>query len=172
MIKGKKIVLRALEKDDLRRCWKWVNDPEVTVDMGTSIPKSMHEEERWYEETQKSDKKKIFAIQVGKKHVGNIGLDNIDYRNRKASLGIMIGEPDYWDKGYGSDAIKTLLYMGFNELNLHKIYLHVFPSNKGALKCYEKCGFKKEGVLREHVFKGGKYQDLIVMSIINKGGKK
>jgi len=172
MIKGKKIALRALEKDDLRRCWKWVNNPEVTEGMGSSIPKSMHDEERWYEETQKSDKKKIFAIQVNKKHIENIALDNIDYRNKKASLGIVIGEQNYWSKGYGTDAIKTLLSLAFNELNLHKIYLHVFPSNKRALKCYEKCGFKKEGVLREHVFKGGKYQDLMVMSIINKGGEK
>lgn len=172
MIKGKKIVLRALEKDDLRRCWKWINNPGVTKDMGSSIPKSMHEEEKWYERIQESKKDKVFAIQVNKKHIGNISLDNIDSHNKRAELGIMIGDKNYWDKGYGTDAIKTLLSMGFNELNLHKIYLHVFPSNKRALKCYEKCGFKKEGVLREHVFKGGKYQDLIVMSIINKGGKK
>lgn len=172
MIKGKKISLKALEKDDLRRCWKWVNDPEVTKNMGGSILKSMHEEERWYEETQKRDKKKIFAIQVNKKHIGNITLHNIDSHNKRAGLGIMIGDKRYWDKGYGSDAIKTRLSMGFNELNLHKIYLHVFPSNKRALKCYEKYGFKKEGVLKEHVFKGGKHLGLIVMSIINKGGKK
>jgi UDP-4-amino-4,6-dideoxy-N-acetyl-beta-L-altrosamine N-acetyltransferase len=172
MIKGKKIILRALEKNDLERCWKWINNPEVTKNMGTSIPKSMHEEERWYEETQKSDKKKIFAIQVGKKHVGNIGLDNIDYCNRKAALGIVIGEQNYWNKGYGSDAIKTLLSLAFNELNLHKVHLCIFPSNKRAIRCYRKCGFEKEGLLRDDVFKQGKYQDLLLMSVINKGGKK
>jgi len=172
MIKGKKIVLRALEKNDLRRCWKWINNSEVTRDMGTSFPKSMHEEERWYEEIQKSERRKVFAIQVGKKHVGNISLENIDYRSRKATLGIMIGEQNYWNKGYGSDAVKTLLLLAFNELNLHKIYLHVFPSNKRAIKCYRKCRFKEDGRLKDHVFKAGKYHDLLVMGVINKGEKR
>lgn len=169
MIKGKKIALRALEKNDLKRCWKWMNDPEVFVgEPGIRLPESFYEEEKWYEETQKDVRTKIFAIQIGKRHIGNIGLHNIDNRNKRAELGIMIGDKNCWDKGYGSDAIKTILSMGFNELNLHKIYLHVFPSNKRAFKCYEKCGFKKEGALMEHVFKGGKYQDLIVMSIVRR----
>ncbi len=172
MIKGKKVVLRALEKEDLKRCWKWINDPRVTGGMGTSVPKSMHEEEKWYEGIQKSEKRKIFAIQTGKKHIGNISLENIDYRNRKATLGIMIGEPDYWNKGCGTDAVKTLLSLAFNEMNLHKVYLYVFPSNKIAIGRYKKCGFEKEGLVRDHVFKQGKYQDLLLMSVITKGGKK
>ncbi len=172
MIKGKKVVLRALEKKDLKRCLKWVNDSEVTKDMGTSFPKSMHEEERWYEGIQKSEKRKIFAIQAGKRYIGNISLENIDYRNRKATLGIMIGELGYWNRGYGTDAIKTSLSLAFNEMNLHKVYLYVFPSNKRAIRCYKKCGFEKEGLVRDHVFKQGKYQDLLVMSVINKGGMK
>ncbi|MDI6917337.1 MAG: GNAT family protein [Thermoplasmatales archaeon] len=173
MIKGKKVVLRALEKDDLDRCLKWINDMDVVKLAGPPrFPKSKAEEEKWFEKTINDDKNRVLAIDANGKHIGNVGLHNIDFRNRNAMLGIMIGEKKYWNKGYGSDAVKTLVSLAFNELNLHKIYLHVFPSNKRALKCYEKCGFKKEGVLREHVFKGGKYQDLTVMSIINKGVKK
>lgn len=169
MIKGEKVILRALEREDLRRCWKWINEQEVARGMATVIPKSIVEEEMWYEETQKSKTDKIFAIQVGKKHIGNIGLHKIDFRNRRVELGIMIGEKDYRDKGYGTDAIKTLIEkVAFNELNLHKVSLCVFLFNKRAIKCYRKCGFKEEGILREHVFKEGKYQDLLVMSLINK----
>ncbi|MDI6707597.1 MAG: GNAT family protein [Candidatus Thermoplasmatota archaeon] len=171
MIKGKKVILRALECKDLKRCWKWINDPEVTKGMGSAIPKSMYEEEKWYEETLKNSRTKIFAIQVGKKHIGNISLEKIDYRNRKAALGIMIGEPNYWDKGYGTDAIKTLLSVAFNELNLHKVYLYSLTSNKRAIRCYKKCGFEVEGLLRDDIFKAGKYQDLLVMSAIKRAKK-
>lgn len=96
------------------------------------------------------DKNKVFAIETGKgEYLGNIGFHNIDWKNRNAEVGIVIGKKEYWDKRYGTDAMYTLLDFAFSRMNLHKICLSVFDFNLGATRSYQKCGFKKEGNLRE-----------------------
>ncbi|MBU7025134.1 MAG: GNAT family N-acetyltransferase, partial [Theionarchaea archaeon] len=86
--------------------------------------------------------------------------------NRKAELGIFIGEKKYWGKGYGTEAVRLGLKLAFEALNLNKVYLRAFINNKRAQKCYEKAGFKKEGILRQDMFKNGNYIDCIVYSIL------
>ncbi|MFQ6000848.1 MAG: GNAT family N-acetyltransferase [Anaerolineae bacterium] len=124
-------------------------------------------EERWFERQLTDEKSRIFAIETEKGvHIGNIGLHEIDHKDGKATLGIVIGEKGYWDQGYGTDAIKALLRFAFEELNLHRLYLSVFDFNKRAIRCYEKCGFRQEGVLRESLFRAGRYQNEILMGIL------
>jgi RimJ/RimL family protein N-acetyltransferase len=99
-------------------------------------------------------------------HIGNIGLHRVDWKNRRAELGIAIGEKAYWDQGYGADAIHTLLKLAFREMNMHRIQLRVDADNARAIRCYEKAGFKEEGTLRDAVFREGEYVDQHVMSIL------
>ena len=80
---------------------------------------------------------------------------------------IYIGNLEYWGKGYGTQALKLLIEFAFNKINLHMLYLEVFSYNKGAIKTYEKLGFKKDGILRQSKFQDGKYYDKIIMSKIN-----
>lgn len=168
MIKGKKVTLRALEKEDLKRCLKWINDMDVVKLAGPPrFPKSKVEEEKWFEKTTNDDKNRVLAIEANGKHIGNVGLHNIDFRNRNAMLGIMIGDKKYWNKGYGEDAIKMLIFFAFEEMNLHRIFLYVREDNERAIRCYEKCKFEKEGVLRESWFSNGKYHNTLVMGILN-----
>ncbi len=129
----------------------------------------MAEEEKWYEDYIRSGKSKIFAIiEENGRHIGNIGIHNIDSENRRASLGIVIGDKKKQGMGYGSEALTTVLKYAFRELGLHKVSLRVFQSNKRAIKSYAGCGFKKEGVEREQVFKDGKFHDLFIMSILDR----
>ncbi|MCJ7668410.1 MAG: GNAT family N-acetyltransferase [Anaerolineae bacterium] len=87
-------------------------------------------EERWFERHLNDEKSRIFAIETEKGvHIGNIGLHEIDYKDGKATLGIMIGEKGHWDQGYGTAAICTLLRFAFQELNLHRVSLEVFEFN-------------------------------------------
>lgn len=137
--------------------------------LGRRYHLSMAEEEKWFEDYLKSGKSRIFAIMSRDgEHVGNIGLHSIDNVNRRASLGIVIGEKSEWGKGLGSDALRTVLVYAFRELNLHKVSLRVFRNNERAIKSYERCGFSREGIEREQVFKDGKYHDLYVMSILDR----
>jgi RimJ/RimL family protein N-acetyltransferase len=99
-------------------------------------------------------------------HIGNLGLHDPHPEHRSATLGILIGEKDYWSNGYGTDAIVTLLRFGFGEMNLHRVTLHVFEFNERAIACYKKCGFQIEGTLRQHYYGEGRYWDVIVMGVL------
>ena len=99
-------------------------------------------------------------------HIGNLDLNQTRAEDRKAGLGIMIGEKAYWSNGYGTDAIVTLLRFAFHEMNLNRVWLHVFESNERAFACYEKCGFRQEGRLREHYYTDGRYCDVVIMGVL------
>jgi RimJ/RimL family protein N-acetyltransferase len=86
-------------------------------------------------------------------------------------LGIFIGELKEWDKGYGTDSIRTILRYAVDKLKLHKINLHVYEYNLRAIKAYENCGFKKEGLLKEGHYYSGRYWDVIVMGILDRDVK-
>ncbi|MBU7013667.1 MAG: GNAT family N-acetyltransferase [Theionarchaea archaeon] len=167
MYKGTKVSLQSLERKHLQKCVEWLNDPEITETLSMSEPVSMESEQRWYDSYLKDDHSKILAIETVKgEFIGNIGLHNIDLHNRKAELGIFIGDKEYWGKGYGTEAVLLGLKFAFEALNLNKVYLRTFVSNKRAQRCYEKAGFKKEGILRQDMFKNGNYVDCIVYSVL------
>lgn len=98
--------------------------------------------------------------------IGTFAFDHIDWRNRSAEFGIMIGEKVYWNQGYGTEAVRLLAQHGFNTLNLNRIFLHVFQNNPRAIRVYEKAGFIHEGRERQAEFKDGKYIDVLVMSML------
>lgn len=169
-LKGKKVILRALEKEDLVRCHQWVNDLEVTKYLDSHLfPTSMVQEEKFYEELiQKEGKTRIFAIinTESGEHIGNIGLENIELYNRNAEIGLFIGEKQCWGEGFGTDAIITLMDFAFKHLGLHKIYLVTYEFNERGKACYLKCGFREEGVLKDHRFWDDRYWDVIFMGIL------
>ncbi|WP_019422603.1 GNAT family N-acetyltransferase [Paenibacillus profundus] len=98
--------------------------------------------------------------------IGITSLISIDFKNRNAELIIDIGEPDYWGKGYGQEALGLLLRYAFMELNLHRISLRVFDFNTRALKLYEKLGFQQEGMSREALFRNGAWHHIIHMGLL------
>ncbi len=170
MIVGKKVRLRPIERDDLPRFVEWFGDPEVRRHLLIYLPFSLAQEERWFEnllERLERRESVVLAIETADGvHIGNVGLNNIDWKNRNAELGIAIGEKPYWNQGYGSDAIRTLLGLAFREMNLHRVFLRVDADNARGIRCYEKAGFQREGTFREVVFKDGTYHDQYVMSIL------
>lgn len=170
MIRGERVHLRAIERDDLARCHGWMNDDEVTATLAARYPMSLAREGDWIERaTRGQDTSEVnFAICLseGGRHIGNCGLIGIDRDNRTATLGILIGEKDCWSKGYGEDAVRALCRFGFEEMNLHKIRLDVYSSNPRAAKTYERVGFRQEGVLREEAFRQGRYLDVVRMGLL------
>ncbi len=169
MIRGQRTRLRAIEREDLPTFVRWLNDPEVRQYLAMYMPMSMAEEERWFERQLEDPDSRIFAIETEDGgHIGNIGLHSIDWKNRKALLGIVIGEKECWGQGYGSDAIRTLLGFAFGEMNLHRVFLTVYDYNERAIRCYEKSGFQHEGRLREARFSDSRYHDELMMGILQK----
>jgi len=169
MISGRYVTLRSFEKTDLELCKKWVNDPEIAKGILRVLPVSMHEHIQWYEKIITDKTRVTFAIDTikGKKYIGNIGLMNIDWRNRKAMLWIYL-DKNFWNKGYGREGVHLLLEFAFKSLNLNKVYLNVGSFNEKAIKMYQSLGFKKDGILREDIYLDGEYIDVLTMSALRK----
>ena len=171
MLIGKRLRLRAIEKEDLPRFVAWLNDPEVARHLSFLTPMSLRQEEKWYERILQQDSAdQPLVIErdspQGWTPIGNISFTTIDWVNRCAELGIFIGEKASWNQGYGREAIEMLLQYGFNTLNLNRIFLRVDETNPGAIRCYEHAGFILEGRLRQAKFEDGHYIDHLLMSVL------
>ena len=166
MLEGRKVRLRAVERVDLPSFVKWINDPEVTQFLELNPPMSMEDEEKWFVNLQK-DHDKVFSIDTKDgKLIGNVGLMRLNWKDRCVLIGIMIGKKEYWDQGYGTDAIETLLRHIFDELGLNRVYLIADERNARAIHCYEKLRFKREGLLRQNRYKNGVYTNDVEMSLL------
>lgn len=171
MIIGNHIRLRAVEKSDLPLFVRWLNDREVYQTLLVRSPLSLAGEEKWYERhLARPAESRTMVIEVeletGWTPIGTVGFHDIDWTNRSAEFGIMIGEKSQWNRGWGRKAVRLLLYQGFANLNLHRIYLYVHATNERAIHAYKAAGFTLEGTLRQDIFAEGRYIDALLMGIL------
>lgn len=169
---GKKIMLREYRKEDLDDMRKWVNNPNVVDNLSDIFlyPSTLNSTEIFLNSMLegKADLKGFIIADIKtEEYIGQIDLVHIDWKNRSATMGIVLGE-EKQGNGYGSEAITLLQKFVFERLNLNRLELTVHDYNLKAYKCYQKCGFKEEGRLREKFYINGKYTDTIYMSILKK----
>ncbi|GGA33521.1 GNAT family N-acetyltransferase [Paenibacillus physcomitrellae] len=171
-ILGDSIILREYQSSDLPYIRNWVNDPEI-VDNLSDIFLYPHTEQAteqflnaMLDNNNVHQRGFVIAHKETEEYIGQIDLFKLDWKNRSAGLGIVLGNREHLGKGYGSQAIKLLQEFAFNRMNLHRLQLEVFDFNQRAYHCYLKCGFKEEGRLREKHFIQGRYADMIVMGIL------
>ncbi len=168
MLHGTHIVLRPIEVEDLPRYVRWFADSRVLEYFGPFRPMNLAQERAWWD-AQNSDRSAVnFACEFEGRHIGGGGFCGIDHMHRRAEVGLCIGEPDLWDRGLGTDMLRTLLAYGFDYLNLHRVSLRVFAENMRALHAYERLGFVHEGRFREAEWRHGKWHDLLLMSILSR----
>ena len=169
MLLGDRIRLREIEREDLPNFVKWFNDPEVRRYLLFSNPMSMAKEKDWFESYLKGEDL-ILGIECQQNGkwtlIGNVGIHRTNWQHSFTNLGIVIGEKEFWGRGLGTDAIRTIVVHIFNELNLNRVALEVFDFNSRAIKCYEKAGFVHEGIMRQAQFTNGVYCDIHMMAIL------
>jgi RimJ/RimL family protein N-acetyltransferase len=168
---GKKVMLREYRKEDLEHIRKWVTEAETTRNLSDSFlfPHSVTQSEDFLNMMMSGKgEMKGFVIADAKSeaYIGQLDLIKIDWKNRCARLGIVIGDKSNRGKGYGTEAIKLLQKFVFEEMNLNRLDLEVRGFNNAGQGCYTKCGFVEEGRLRQNLFVNGRYVDTIVMSIL------
>lgn len=165
-----RVYLRALEPDDYKKSINWRNDDEIwSMVVGSKHFVSEAYEKKGVEDAIFNNSNKLIlavCIKETDEHIGYVYLNDIDWKNRSATFAKMIGERQYWGKGMGKELTLLMLYHGFIVLGLERIEARQLLINKGSIKVNEKCGFNKEGILRNAVFKNGRYQDLNLMSVI------
>lgn len=173
MLEGSKVILRGYKVEDAEFAYKYINDFECKnfLSVDAPFPISLKDEREWVSNRRSNGGLAFdFAIEDIKtgKFIGGCSTQNVDIKNRNCMIGIMIGDKDYWGKGYGDDALRIFIKFIFEELNMNKISLGVFSFNERAIKCYKKLGFIEEGCFKEQIFKSGKYFDEIRMAILAK----
>ena len=167
-IKGKLVLLRAIEKDDLTLMQQWANDVEIQYQLGGwHFPTNQEDQLRWFDSLNVNSSHQRFAVTV--ERIGLIGTANlvdIDWKNKHAFHGIMLGDKTTHRKGYGVDAVMAIMRYTFDELGLERLDSSIIEYNKASLKMYlEKCGWKEEGVQRNWYFRKGEFWDRIMVGI-------
>jgi RimJ/RimL family protein N-acetyltransferase len=163
---GRLIRLRAVEEKDLPQIHDLFNDPQVQRTLAITWPQPHAGTREWWEGARKNPGTASFVIDtLAGETVGGCSLEDINAASRSAVLGIWIGAP-YWDKGYGTDAVRTLSRFGFAEMNLQRIGLAVYEVNPRGLRVYEKVGFREEGRRRRAMFLDGRYVDVVSMGLL------
>ncbi len=167
---GDKLYLRSLESADLDgEYFDWLNDGEVTKFLASGVfPMSKEKMEEYYRNVVLSSDNVMLAIVDKKsdKHIGNIRLGPINWISRIAELGVMIGDKEFWHKGYSTEAIKLLVEYAFHRLNLHKVTAGVIAENQASVRAFEKAGFAIEGRGKSQFFLDGEYCESLYMGII------
>jgi RimJ/RimL family protein N-acetyltransferase len=146
-LSGEKTNLRALREDDLPRRVQWMNDPETVRLYSGVYPARTYsavDAERWRQALEVDRWSIVWAFETKDgRHIGDIDLHGIDRKDLTAKLTILLGDKEYWSRGYGTDTIMTLLKYAFSDLCFDTISLRVFTFNKRAIACYKKCGFEE-----------------------------
>lgn len=165
---GEKIYFRPYSDEDLFLVYSGKNDPDLREALFLYTPMTM--EQTANELTQWSTTKETVLFTICRKEdnapVGQTAFVRIDYISRAAIFYIAIYDPQFWSKGYGSEATKMMVKYGFDILNLNRIQLHVCTENEKGVAAYKKAGFTIEGTLRQAMYHHNRYIDFYVMGIL------
>ena len=158
--------LVKIQESDLETLMHWRMLPEVTKYMYTEPQLTMDMQNKWFDAIKKDQTCKHWIIEFQNTKIGTVNLTNIDFQNRRCSWGYYIADPSIRGKGFGKLLEYNIFDFVFNELRLNKLMSEVLAFNERVVKIKEKCGSQIEGVLRQHIKKGNKYNDVVVMGIL------
>ena len=168
-IKGKVVTLRAPELSDLNLLHEWSNDPEIWALLGGwHFPFSSRSTEEWIKSRQDNNlTTHVFCIDATDTGlIGTANLVNIDWKNKNAFHGMMIGNIEMRGKGYALDTVMTMMRFAFDELGLQRLDSDIISTNERSIAFYtNKCGWKQEGVKQNWFYRNGQYFDKIIVGI-------
>lgn len=167
-IKGNKVTLRAIEERDLEQLHKWSNDPEINYMLGGwHFPSSMQDQAKWFSGLSLMGNNQRFAIET--EDLGLIGMINIvdiNWKDRRAFTGMLLGDKEMRGKGYGVDAIMTMNRYAFEEMGLRRLDGTMISYNVASINVYtKKCGWVQEGIKKDAYFRKNQWWDEVVVGI-------
>ncbi|MDP2586435.1 MAG: GNAT family N-acetyltransferase [Candidatus Komeilibacteria bacterium] len=145
----------------------WLKDPEVNKFLETRD--SSIEDLQNFIQKQINDQNSLFYGIFDKsndKHIGNLKLEPIDWPNKKAVFGILLGDKNYWGKGIGTEATQLIVDYAFGDMGLEQIQLGVIDSNHRAIRVYEKVGFKVTEIKKQSVHHDDAVYDEVIMRVL------
>lgn len=168
-IRGKRIILRAIETDDLALLHVWLNQPDIAGGLGDlHFPSSRSQQMKWFERME-ADKETIrLAVQDEQEGrlIGYTGFWHIHWRDRRAEHALVVGDARYQGRGIGREIIMTCARYAFEEMDLHRLDANILETNAASRKAYEACGYRVEGLLREHALRGGHRVNRLLLGLL------
>ena len=165
-ITGEKVALGPMRKETLPLVYRWLNDFQVSIRSGDPVRSiTMESLQAEFERDSKDQSHRWVEFTIYEKAtmrpIGGAGLRSIHWPAATATYGILIGEKECWNKGYGTETTRLILDYGFNVLGLHNIMLTTYAYNLGAIRAYTKAGFREMGRRREaHIWGGQRYDEV------------
>jgi len=167
MLKGERVILRAVERDDLKRLHELHSNVDlVLLGDGEWDPQPLAAREKRYDNRVADEDKAWFVIEVSGTIIGDLSLHHRDRRSRVSAFGIGIYDPAYLGQGYGREAIGLMLDWAFRVQNYERIWLDTWATNERAIRCYRALGFVEEGRMRRQLFADGQSIDMLVMGLL------
>ena len=171
MLKGEKISLYAIEREDLQQLRDWRNNPEFRKHFREYRELNMHQQEIWFDEKVVKDNSTLmFSIKDNSGELlGCCGFVYINWIHRHADLSLYIGRQDAYidEEGYAEESCRLLLDYGFNELCLNKVWTEIYEFDDKKKTLYDMFGFKQDGLLRQNYWYDGKWWDSRILSILH-----
>lgn len=174
MLRSGAISLRPIAETELEQTRAWANTPELQRLILRVGEVSPEDQRRWFERLQADDGRLVFSVFENGLHVGNTGFYHWDRVHGRAEFWILLGHAPSRGKGLGGVVLQLMLAYGYHTMGLNKIYLHVGEGNRPAQRLYEKFGFRRESLLREHYLIEGARVNVLGMSLLRSeyDGKK
>jgi RimJ/RimL family protein N-acetyltransferase len=174
MLTGDRVVLRAIQREDVPRLYELFEDLEFKylIQNDPPMPQSLAAAEAEFDQRVESGNPNtsFFVIETDGVVIGSGGLHEIDHFRRVCEIGIGLGR-EFWGQGFGQDAVKTLVDYAFTHLNMNRVALEVLADDERAVGAYKKAGFVEEGRLRDYSWVNGQYEDGMIMSILRRDWK-
>ena len=169
MLTGDYVRLTPLRDEDVPLLFTWINERDQVLLNSRYRPVHMADHNAWFDSIRSRDDVTIFGIRTRESDelIGSCQLYDIDPVRGSAALQIRLGAAGERGRGFGTDAVQLLLRHAFDDLRLRRVELSVFAGNAPAIRCYEKAGFSREGLLREAAYIDGKPTDVVVMGILH-----
>jgi [ribosomal protein S5]-alanine N-acetyltransferase len=163
---GRSVALGALYPEHLGDYCRWFADPEVTRYLPRDSPPSLREEQEWFDRIVASRTEVVWALFADGQHIGSIALSQIDWRDRRALTGILIGEKSWWGRGVATEAMQLRTRYAFEELGLEKLITNVDEDNEASRRALERVGYRTVGVYRRHHFRRGTWADVWIGELL------
>lgn len=173
-LRGERVRLTMEDAKTLAQYYsRWSRNSELyrLMDSGITRPQSIKASEKGFEEfleSKPNERSFFFSVRTlaDDRLIGDVGLEIVGWAHGEAFVGIGLGEPEFWGKGYGTDAMWVVLRYAFDELNLRRVSLNTFEYNPRAVRSYEKVGFRHEGAVRGWLLREGRRWDVTFMGIL------
>jgi len=168
VLTGDGVTLRTFERRDVEHARRWLDDAEFRALIGATSPLTKAEADEWFERVENDRSRRWYAVVRNEDAsvVGEAGLLRISPEWRTADASIMIGERDARGQGVGTEAGRVLLQLAFDRMGLHRLAIGVVGFNEGALRFWERLGFRREGVQRDGYLLDGAFHDFVMMSLL------